>query len=160
MCCKRVWYVYCGVRLREHWQKLYILPNYVRTLQWSIRLCVAKTIWKYILSSGFGHYWHNTKEAEQFGSNSVFAVFWSASRLGNPVLVVDGQRFRRVGRGTPTETRVTWLCIKSDTGCRCYIVTVFGHVVAMGYRHEHNTKKRYRKPKETCLVNSRRRQKV
>lgn len=79
----------------------------------------------------------------------MVAVYWSASRLGNPVLVVDGQRFRRVGRGhTAADARVSWLCIKSDTGCRCYVVTLSGHLVAMGYRHEHNTKKRYRKPKD------------
>ncbi|XP_063547904.1 protein tramtrack, beta isoform isoform X22 [Cydia strobilella] len=67
-------------------------------------------------------------------------VEWGVSRHGNPVLVVDGQRFRRCGR--PAGDRATWLCIKSDTGCRCYVVTLCDRVVAMGFSHMHNVKKR------------------
>ncbi|XP_063373996.1 protein tramtrack, beta isoform isoform X17 [Cydia amplana] len=67
-------------------------------------------------------------------------VEWGVSRHGNPVVVVDGQRFRRCGR--PAGDRATWLCIKSDTGCRCYVVTLCDRVVAMGFSHMHNVKKR------------------
>lgn len=69
------------------------------------------------------------------------------SRFGNPVLVIEGQRFRKVQRHTEKPRilgRDTWLCIKSDNGCKCYAVTQYGHIVAMGFSHEHHAKKRKR----------------
>lgn len=69
------------------------------------------------------------------------------SRFGNPVLVIEGQRFRKVHRHTEKPKilgKDTWLCIKSDTGCRCYAITHYGHIVAMGFSHEHDVKKRKR----------------
>ncbi|CAH2040320.1 unnamed protein product, partial [Iphiclides podalirius] len=67
-------------------------------------------------------------------------VHWGVSRYGNPVLVLGGQRFRRAG---PMRTgRATWLCIKSDTGCKCFAVTVDGSLVATGNRHIHYVKQR------------------
>lgn len=74
------------------------------------------------------------------------------SRFGNPVLVIEGQRFRKVHRHAETPKilgKDTWLCIKSDTGCRCYAITHYGHIVAMGFSHQHNVKKRKRQNKRT-----------
>ncbi|XP_049870683.1 protein tramtrack, beta isoform-like isoform X2 [Pectinophora gossypiella] len=72
---------------------------------------------------------------------------WSVSRFGNPVLEIAGHRFRKVYNKSLSGKRLgkdTWLCIKSDTGCRCYAVTQFGQIVAMGYSHTHHVKKRKR----------------
>ncbi|XP_041968258.1 protein tramtrack, beta isoform-like isoform X5 [Aricia agestis] len=78
-------------------------------------------------------------------------VYWSVSRYGNPVLVVGGERFRRVGpvgRG-----RATWRCIKSDHGCRAYVITHHGLVVALGYDHQFHTRKIRRQRRRKELVN-------
>ncbi|KAI5646854.1 FLYWCH zinc finger domain-containing protein [Phthorimaea operculella] len=81
---------------------------------------------------------------------------WVKSRWGNPVLEIEGQRFRRVPKkmckGSRTVGKDTWLCIKSDTGCKCYAVTQFGQIVAMGYHHTHNIKKRKRQIRNRRVV--------
>lgn len=62
------------------------------------------------------------------------------------MLVIDGHRFRKVkkklvGRSNAAGTD-TWLCIKSDTGCKAYAVTLNGQLLATGFCHVHNVKKR------------------
>ncbi|XP_052748449.1 protein tramtrack, beta isoform isoform X3 [Galleria mellonella] len=70
-------------------------------------------------------------------------VNWSVSRKGNPVLVVNGYRFRK--RQCGDGNRCTWLCIKSDSGCRCYVITLHNRLIAFGYAHDHNGKRRKQK---------------
>jgi hypothetical protein len=76
-------------------------------------------------------------------------VHWSLSRFGNPVLVIGGHRFRRSGGKRKKllngDGPITWLCIKSDSGCLSYAVTLYDKVVATGHPHVHNIKKRHRK---------------
>ncbi|XP_063827600.1 protein tramtrack, beta isoform-like isoform X10 [Ostrinia nubilalis] len=77
-------------------------------------------------------------------------VYWGRSRYGNPVLVIDGFRFRR--RKPTVQGRTTWICIKSDLGCRCYAVTMGDRVIAMGYSHinhmlKHTKQNKHKPPK-------------
>uniref|UniRef100_A0A2H1W2W8 SFRICE_001930 n=1 Tax=Spodoptera frugiperda TaxID=7108 RepID=A0A2H1W2W8_SPOFR len=55
---------------------------------------------------------------------------WGVSRFGNPVLVIDGWRFRKNGKQFAGKT--SWLCIKSDGGCKCYAVTSNDEIIAIG----------------------------
>ncbi|KPI99412.1 hypothetical protein RR46_03777 [Papilio xuthus] len=81
--------------------------------------------------------------------NNLF-MYWGVSKFGNPILVLNGQRFRRSGpqRGD----RATWLCIKSDTGCKCYAVTLHGNLVAIGHNHVHYIKRRNQKRSGTVVA--------
>ncbi|CAG9787353.1 unnamed protein product [Diatraea saccharalis] len=76
------------------------------------------------------------------------------SRYGNPVLVIDGHRFRKVGGFNELKipknprrrtNRTTWRCIKSDSGCMSYAITMFDKVIAIGHTHQHSEPKRTRK---------------
>ncbi|XP_045496202.1 protein tramtrack, beta isoform isoform X11 [Colias croceus] len=60
-------------------------------------------------------------------------VYWTTSKLGNPLLVFNGERFRR--RGPIVEGRGNWLCIKSDKGCKANVTTYLNHILS--FRHSH-----------------------
>ncbi|XP_047504484.1 protein tramtrack, beta isoform isoform X7 [Pieris napi] len=66
-------------------------------------------------------------------------VYWAKSRLGNPLIVFNGERFRR--RGPVVNGRCNWLCIKSDKGCKARITTEYNHVLDVQHSHQyHNIK--------------------
>ncbi|XP_045515782.1 protein tramtrack, beta isoform-like isoform X6 [Pieris brassicae] len=69
-------------------------------------------------------------------------VYWAKSRLGNPLLVFNGERFRR--RGPVVNGRCNWLCIKSDKGCKANITTEYNHVLAVRHSHQYHNIKIYR----------------
>ncbi|XP_050666894.1 protein tramtrack, beta isoform-like isoform X4 [Leptidea sinapis] len=71
-------------------------------------------------------------------------VYWTTSRLGNPLLVYKGERFRR--RGASVNGKCNWLCIKSDKGCKSNITTLHNIILNIKHPHQfhHLPKKRIR----------------